>query len=98
MKASTDPLGASAPETLLYRPALNQALIGFNVGAFFGFAPEVAGPAVGQLLGWLAAGEVHVPIARTFDLADAEQAHRALESHEVEGKIVLNPWPTEATR
>lgn len=90
-------LGASATETLLYRPALNQSLIGFNIGAFFGLAPEVAGPAVGQLLGWLAAGEIHVPIARTFGLADAQQAHQALESHEVEGKIVLNPWPTEAT-
>lgn len=90
-------LGVAATESLLYRPALNQALIGFNVGAYFGLAPQVAGPAIGRLLGWVAEGRVRVPAVEEFPLADAASAHRRLESRAVTGKIVLKPWCGEVT-
>lgn len=85
-------LGAEATERLLYRPALNQSLIGFNVGAFFGLRPEVAGPAIGQLLGYVASGQLRVPVTRQMPLAQAADAHRLLETRQTTGKIVLKPW------
>ena len=85
-------LGAAATEALLYRPALNQTLVGFNVGAFFGLAPDRAAAAVGRLLGWLAAGELTVPVTHRFALADVAKAHEVLESRAVTGKLVLKPW------
>ncbi len=85
-------LSAEAIEALLYRPALNQSLTGFNVGAFFVLAPHLAGPAIGQLLGLLASGQVRVPIAHELPLDQAAEAHRLIESRAVQGKIVLLPW------
>jgi NADPH:quinone reductase-like Zn-dependent oxidoreductase len=85
-------LSSATIERLLYRPALNQTLMGFNIGAFFGLRPEVAGPAIGQLLKLVADGAVKVPVARTLPLRQAALAHELLESREVIGKIVLKPW------
>lgn len=85
-------LGAEATARLLYRPALNQSLIGFNVGAYFGLRPEVAGPAIGQLLGYVASGQLRVPVTRRMPLAQAADAHRLLETRQTTGKIVLKPW------
>ena len=66
------------------------------------FAHHVAAPdefsgRVTDLLGWMAEGWLHMPIARTFALADAAEAHRVLEAHraletrETGGKMVLVP-------
>ena len=85
-------LGPDALEALLYRPALNQSITGFNVGAFFVLRPDVAGPAVGRLLGMLAAGTLTVPIHRQLPLAEAAEAHRLMEARELHGKVVLKPW------
>lgn len=85
-------LGPAATETLLYRPALNQSLSGFNVGAFFQLAPAVAGAALEQLLGWIASGAIRVPVAHRLPLAEARRAHELLESRAVAGKVVLKPW------
>jgi NADPH:quinone reductase-like Zn-dependent oxidoreductase len=92
--ASREPatLGPEAIESLLYRPALNQSVTGFNIGAFFVMAPQVAGPAIGRLLGLLASGAVTVPIAHELPLARAADAHRLMESRQLQGKVVLRPW------
>jgi NADPH2:quinone reductase len=92
--ASREPaaLGRPATEALLYRPALNQTLMGFNIGAFFVLRPDLAGPAIGELLGHLATGRVQVPVTRTLPLRDAAEAHRLLESRATTGKLVLKPW------
>ena len=87
-------LGPSATEALLYRPALNQTLMGFNIGAFFLLRPELAGPAVGELLGHLAARRIRVAVTRTLPLRDAAEAHRLLEARATTGKLVLKPWDT----
>ncbi len=70
--------------------------MGFNVGAYFVLRPEVAGPAIRELLGHLAAGRIDVPVTRTLPLRDAAEAHRLLESRATTGKLVLKPWDTAA--
>jgi NADPH:quinone reductase len=60
-------------------------------------APEELAARVGELLGWIGEGWLRVPIDRTFPLADAAEAHRALEAHRAEevretgGKMLLIP-------
>ncbi len=45
----------------------------------------------GALFDWIASGDLKVRIAHTFPLADAAEAHRALASRTVMGKILLIP-------
>ena len=60
-------------------------------------APEEFSARVTDLLGWMDEGWLSMPIARTFALADAAEAHRVLEAHraletrETGGKMVLVP-------
>jgi NADPH2:quinone reductase len=44
-----------------------------------------------DLFAWIAAGELTVRIAREYPLRDAAEAHRALESRRLAGKILLVP-------
>jgi NADPH2:quinone reductase len=44
-----------------------------------------------DLFGWIAAGQLDVRIGARFALADAADAHRALEGRETTGKVVLTP-------
>lgn len=45
----------------------------------------------GEVLGWIQAGQVNIRIDRTFPLAAAAAAHRALEARETAGKVLLIP-------
>jgi NADPH:quinone reductase len=45
----------------------------------------------GEVLGWVREGSLRVRVDRTLPLADAPEAHRALESRETSGKILLVP-------
>ena len=54
--------------------------------------PEVAGPALGNLLGEVASGAVRPPPIRSLPLASAQEAHELLEGRRVIGKLVLDPW------
>jgi len=45
----------------------------------------------GDVLGQVAAGELEVRIGRTFPLAAAAEAHRALEGRQTTGKVLLIP-------
>lgn len=51
---------------------------------------EVAARA-GDLFGWIEDGELEVRIGRSLPLADAADAHRALEARDTTGKLVLLP-------
>ena len=53
--------------------------------------PAPARPCWPQLAGLIAAGELEVPIAATFPLADVRDAYRLLASGHIRGKIVLIP-------
>ena len=44
-----------------------------------------------DLFAWMEAGKLQVRIDRTFPLADAAAAHRALEGRETKGKVLLLP-------
>jgi NADPH2:quinone reductase len=44
-----------------------------------------------DVLGWVRDGRLHVRIDRTIPLADAAEAHRALESRRTAGKVLLKP-------
>lgn len=45
----------------------------------------------GDLFKWIAAGELHVRIDKTFPLAKAADAHRYLQSRQSQGKLLLIP-------
>ncbi|MDX2182652.1 MAG: zinc-binding dehydrogenase [Gemmatimonadaceae bacterium] len=84
------------PETTCFStfqvPAPNHSIVVFNLGLWFAMRPQVAGAAIGQLLGLIGAGAVHVPVGRTMPLAQAADAHRLLEGHGADGKLILKPW------
>ena len=44
-----------------------------------------------DLYGWIAAGKLEIRVGDRFDLADAAEAHRALESRQTTGKVLLFP-------
>lgn len=44
-----------------------------------------------QVTGWVTDGVVDLRVGATFALSDAEQAHRALESRQTTGKVLLLP-------
>ncbi len=43
------------------------------------------------MLGAVAGGTLHVRVGATFPLADAADAHRALEGRATTGKVLLRP-------
>ena len=65
----------------LTRPGLNQ---------YIATREELIGRA-NDLFAWLAAGKLNVAIDRELPLAEAAQAHRALESRRTAGKLLLVP-------
>lgn len=85
-------IGADTLRAFLYAPAPNQSIVSFNVGGWFIDRPQVAGAALGELVGLVVAGELAPPAVRTLPLAQAAEAHRLLESRAASGKIVLKPW------
>jgi NADPH2:quinone reductase len=44
-----------------------------------------------ELLGWVADGSLEVRVDRAYPLAEAAEAHRALEARETKGKVLLIP-------
>jgi NADPH2:quinone reductase len=44
-----------------------------------------------DLFSWMETGKLQVRIDRTYPLADAAAAHRALEGRETKGKVLLLP-------
>jgi NADPH:quinone reductase len=45
----------------------------------------------GDLFAWIASGELRVRIGATYPLAQAAEAHRALEGRATTGKVLLVP-------
>jgi NADPH2:quinone reductase len=45
----------------------------------------------GDVLGWVASGELNLRIGGEFPLSDASEAHRQLESRATTGKLLLIP-------
>jgi NADPH2:quinone reductase len=85
--ASGEP-GTVDTATLLFG---NKSVEGFHLGRAMQRDPQRIYAAVPELSTLLADGELEVVVGQTFDLADAADAHRALENRETTGKVVLEP-------
>jgi NADPH2:quinone reductase len=59
--------------------------------AYYIATPEELAWRAGDLFNWVAAGELNVRIDRRFPLAEAADAHRALEGRQTAGKVLLIP-------
>lgn len=69
----------------------NRSVIGYSSGHYRRHRPEGVRHAAKAMLELLAAGDIRVPIGRTFSLAQAAEAHRFLESRTSVGKLLLEP-------
>jgi NADPH:quinone reductase-like Zn-dependent oxidoreductase len=85
-------LSQAGLDALLSDPALNQSVVAFNLGLYFGLKPQAAGSAVETLIGAILSGKVSVQLGEVFPLAKAAAAHQLLESRRSTGKLVLKPW------
>ncbi len=85
--ASGEP-GTVDTATLLFG---NKSVEGFHLGRTMELDPERVFAAVPELSAMLASGDLEVVVGQTFALADAVDAHRALENRETTGKVVLEP-------
>jgi NADPH2:quinone reductase len=59
--------------------------------AHYAAAPEELDARAADLFGWIADGSLRVHIDRTYPLAEAAEAHRALASRQTVGKVLLAP-------
>jgi NADPH:quinone reductase len=75
-----------------YNPSLNQSIHVFNLGLWFGMRGEAAGKALGDLISYVASGQVKVPVTTLMPLSRAADAHRMIEAREATGKVILKPW------
>ena len=66
----------------------NKGVVAFNLSFLFD-RMDLLHTAVNDLTAWVEAGNIRVPQVRSYALADVAQAHRALESSETTGKLVL---------
>ena len=69
----------------------NARLTGVFLGAEMGFNPQRTHSMIGSLLGRVATGELDVVIDRVFRLAEAEDAHRYIESRKAFGRVLMAP-------
>ncbi|WP_197523709.1 zinc-binding dehydrogenase [Agrobacterium vitis] len=67
----------------------SMAMSGFNATAYFATHPQVVRPALEAALKALAAGLGDI-VVDVLPLAEAEAAHRRMESRALDGRIVLN--------
>jgi NADPH:quinone reductase-like Zn-dependent oxidoreductase len=74
----------------------NKGVVAFNL-SFLLARTDLLHPAVNDLIAWMEAGKIQAPKVRSFALADVAQAHRALESGETTGKLVLRTAPPLGT-
>lgn len=69
----------------------NARLTGVFLGAEMGFNPQRTHSMIGSLLSRVATGELDVVIDRVFRLAEAEDAHRYIESRKAFGRVLMAP-------
>jgi NADPH2:quinone reductase len=69
----------------------NATLTGVFLGAEMAMDPERTHAMIDSLVGRVASGELRVAVDRTFPLAEAEAAHRYIESRAAFGRVLLIP-------
>jgi NADPH:quinone reductase len=65
-------------------------VVGFWMEQVLG-RPELVGPTLEEILGWISSGDLEITIGARYPLEQAKEAHDALEGRQTTGKIVLNP-------
>ena len=68
----------------------SKSVMAFNLSYLFD-RTEILRLAMSDLVGWLEAGDIQPPGVTTYPLADVADAHRAIESGQTTGKLVLLP-------
>jgi NADPH:quinone reductase-like Zn-dependent oxidoreductase len=66
----------------------NRSVLAFNLSYLFERA-ELLASGMERLLGWFASGELRPPPVSTYAMERVADAHRALESGQTTGKLVL---------
>jgi len=90
---SSGPVGPIDPQLLNQKGSL--FLTRPSLGHYVASREELLQRA-GDLFAWIEAGELSVHIGAEFPLADAAEAHRALESRRTTGKVLLRAGPDAA--
>lgn len=67
----------------------NLSVIGFYWGAHRTLDPDLVHRSFGELLGWMAAGDLRPHVSHVFDLADVKDGMNMLLSRKSTGKVVL---------
>ena len=67
----------------------NLSVLGFYWGAHRVLDPDLLEDSFGELLGWMAAGDLRPHVSHVFDLADVKDAMNMLLSRKSTGKVVL---------
>ena len=80
--------GTLAPMDLMHH---NQIVTSFYLPRILVTRPDLLGPALEEVLGWISSGEVSLTVGARYPLDQAPDAHDALEGRQTTGKIVLNP-------
>lgn len=62
---------------------------GFSLGTTRKHDPARLAPVAEKVLELFASNEITLPIAQVFDLSDAVQAHKLIESRNYEGKVLI---------
>jgi len=65
--------------------------LSFNLAHQIQQHPQRWQAALGAVIGQAAQGSLRIPVTHTFSLADAAEAHRAVEARQTTGKVVLLP-------
>lgn len=86
--AQSDPAAGLSGRDLMGMVFNDQTIRGWSM---YNFGPELIAPALTQLIGWAVGGQLTVIAKDRFPLADAADAHRAVEARETTGKVVLEP-------
>jgi NADPH:quinone reductase-like Zn-dependent oxidoreductase len=68
----------------------SRSLLAFNLSYLYD-RRDILEEAMGSLLEWLGEGSIKAPPVTTYALADVAEAHRAIESGQTTGKLILLP-------
>ena len=85
--AASGDRGSLVPAALMKK---NHVVAGFYLPQIMR-RPELFGPSMQELLGWIASGKVKLNIGGRYGLSDARKAHEDLQGRKTTGKLVLNP-------
>ncbi|WP_170409555.1 NADPH:quinone oxidoreductase family protein [Ruegeria atlantica] len=69
----------------------NLTVIGFYIGGYLRFRPQIVQDSFDTLFGWLAEGRIKPHISHVLPLADAEKGMQLLRDRVATGKVVVTP-------